>query len=211
MFQVSEFAPLAGSGDHQPSYALEVIPHLDALYRSALHLTRSHEDAQDLVQETALRAWRFFHQFRSGTNCRAWLFAILHNNARNFWRRNRVMPPMEDIDSVRFEGNAVGQLSSAPSEQLGRSLAADAIAAAFQTLPDDFQTVLKLVDVEEKTYGEVACLLGVPVGTVKSRVSRGRAMMRHTLKRLARHEGLAATQPGLRYDRRRSRSSGAAV
>ena len=216
MFQVSEFAPLAGSGDRQPSFAREVLPHLEALYRSALRLTHNREDAQDLVQETAMRAWRFFHHFRPGSNCRAWLFAILHNNARNLWRRSqgeRGLPLMEGRESVSGDGSASPQrLAEIPADRLGWPIVAGAIAAALQTIPEDFRAALRLIDVDEQTYGEAAKLLGVPVGTVKSRVSRGRAMMRHALKGLARREGLAATLPGIRYDpRRQSRSLRAAL
>jgi len=115
---------------------------------------------------------------------------------------------MEGRESVSGDGSASPQrLAEIPADRLGWPIVAGAIAAALQTIPEDFRAALRLIDVDERTYGEAAKLLGVPVGTVKSRASRGRAMMRHALKGLARREGLAATLPGIRYaPRRQSRT-----
>jgi RNA polymerase sigma factor (sigma-70 family) len=198
--------PLSLEGAARESgFNREVIPHLAALHSFALRLTNDPEDARDLVQETSLRAWRFFHRFRAGTNCRAWLLAILHNNARNLWRRNQA-------ERLRYKGNLEGILDGVAgrvhdreltpeSETVGRGLGnamVKALVKALATLPEEFRTALILIDVHDQTYHQAAKVLSVPIGTVKSRVSRGRALMRRKLKFHARDEHRAMIAAPLR-------------
>jgi RNA polymerase sigma-70 factor (ECF subfamily) len=166
-----------------------VLPQLDAIYTAALRLTRNPDDAKDLMQETVLRAFRFFHQFAAGTNCRAWLLTILYNNFRNGYRRSareQVSATTEAFDQT-VEGHRL--LADAPRNNpedllAGRMLGRQ-IEKALAALPAEFRETLILVDVQELNYQEVAEVLEIPLGTVKSRVSRGRALMREALHEIA--------------------------
>ena len=202
MFNVN--AALAGGTTTDPrlQFEREALPHLDAVYTAALRLTRNEDSAADLVQETMLRALRFFHLFEAGTNCRAWLLTILHNNFRNVWRRNGREPvlPIQDFE-IELETRRFGPESwdSSPEKILSARHMGEVIEAALETLPEDFRKALLLVDAQELNYAEASSVLGAPIGTIKSRVSRGRAMMRHALSRLGRVEGLTAKRYKLRF------------
>jgi RNA polymerase sigma-70 factor (ECF subfamily) len=171
----------------------EALPHLDHLYSVAMHLARSRDDASDMVQETMLRALRFFDQFTPGTNCRAWLLTILYNVFRNRYRQSaseRVARTEEEFESQVEE---MGLRSEAPSTNpetviFDRVLGAE-VQAALDSLPEDFRTVLLLVDLQELRYAEAAGVLDVPVGTVRSRVSRARGMLKKALAAFARARG----------------------
>jgi RNA polymerase sigma-70 factor (ECF subfamily) len=188
----------------------EALPHLNALYTAALRLTRDENDARDLLQETTLRAYRFFNLFTPGTNCRAWLLTILHNNFRNGWRRAAREPiatsPEEyerelESESFRTRGWETDPESICTARMIGGE-----IGVALDALPEDFRTVLLLIDVHELNYHEAAQVMGVPIGTIKSRVSRGRAMMRYTLSRFARVHGIDAKRDELRFSPRPSQT-----
>jgi RNA polymerase sigma-70 factor (ECF subfamily) len=161
------------------------LPHLDAVYTAALRLAGNSADAKDLLQDTILRAYRFFHQFSPGSNCRAWLLTILYNNFRNNLRRNSRQPLAAWVDHSTDESDDVPSLERDPSNPedvaatrgIGRHL-----EAAINALPDEFREAVLLVDIQELSYSEVAEVLGVPVGTVKSRVSRARALLRASLR-----------------------------
>ncbi|MEP6593352.1 MAG: sigma-70 family RNA polymerase sigma factor, partial [Acidobacteriota bacterium] len=154
--------------------------YLDSLYGMAMRLTRRPSDAEDLVQDTYLKAFRAAAQFKRGTNLKAWLFTILHNTFRNMRRHDGRSPV--DVDSEVVEqaaGDATREFS--PEQILTRaSLDAD-LQAALDALPDAFRQAVWLRDVEELTYAEIADVLDVPIGTVMSRISRGR---RSLLERL---------------------------
>jgi RNA polymerase sigma-70 factor (ECF subfamily) len=186
----------------------EALPHLNALYTAALRLTRNETDARDLLQETALRAYRFFHLFTPGTNCRAWLLTILHNNFRNGWRR-AVREPIatspEEYERELESGRTRGWETDPESIFTARMIGGE-IGVALDALPEDFRTVLLLIDVHELNYNEAAQVIGVPIGTIKSRVSRGRAMMRYTLSRFARVHGIDAKRVKLRFSPRPSQT-----
>jgi RNA polymerase sigma-70 factor (ECF subfamily) len=186
----------------------EALPHLNALYTAALRLTRDETDARDLLQETALRAYRFFHLFTPGTNCRAWLLTILHNNFRNGWRR-AVREPIatspEEYERELESGRTRGWETDPESIFTARMIGGE-IGVALDALPEDFRTVLLLIDVHELNYNEAAQVIGVPIGTIKSRVSRGRAMMRYTLSRFARVHGIDAKRVKLRFSPRPSQT-----
>ena len=186
----------------------EALPHLNALYTAALRLTRNETDARDLLQETALRAYRFFHLFTPGTNCRAWLLTILHNNFRNGWRRAAREPiatSPEEYERELESGRTRGWETDPESIFTARMIGGE-IGVALDALPEDFRTVLLLIDVHELNYNEAAQVIGVPIGTIKSRVSRGRAMMRYTLSRLARVHGIDAKRIKLRFSPRPSQT-----
>jgi len=183
-----------GGSEKRGLFEREALPHVDALYSAALRLSRNPDDARDLLQETVLRAYRFFHQYTPGINCRAWLLTILYNNFRNGYRgadREQVSPTPEDFEREVEGLSARGdQRSSNPEMLISARVLDHEVAAALNALPSDFRTVLMLVDVQELNYQEVAQVLEIPIGTVKSRVSRGRQMMRVSLGAFARRRGL---------------------
>ncbi len=176
------------------AFEREVLPHLGAVYSMALRLARNHADASDLAQETMLRAYRFFHQFAPGTNCKAWLMTILFNTLRNGYRRSsreQVAASDEEFTNRIDAASFAADPASIDPESLAFADTMDArVEAALASLPDEFRSALLLVDVQELRYEEVSRVLSVPIGTVKSRVSRGRAMMRKALGALAREKGI---------------------
>ena len=166
-----------------PAFEADALASLDSLYRTALRLTHRPADAEDLVQDTYLRAFRAADQFRPGTNLRAWLFTILHNTARNRARdraRERV-----DVDSEAVERAVDGDegtgLSAGSGETPETILLRDTLTpdlqGALDALPVMFREAVWLRDVEEFSYAEIAEMLSIPVGTVMSRISRGRRLL----------------------------------
>jgi RNA polymerase sigma-70 factor (ECF subfamily) len=156
-----------------------VLQHLEALFGAALRLTRNRADAEDLVQDTVVRALRFSGRFERGTNLKAWLYTILHNAWRNR-RRDTARDPIE-ADSERFEAvmaspGAAAELDTPERVLLRETLDAD-LQAALDDLPDAFRQAVWLRDVEEFSYAEIAAMLNVPIGTVMSRISRGRRQL----------------------------------
>ena len=176
------------------SFEREVLPHLDSIYSMALRLARNPEDANDLLQETILRAFRFFHQFTPGTNCRAWVLTILFNNFRNGYRkggREQVSPSeAEFAERLEAESIAADQSRSNPEALAFAEVMAPEVSAALDSLPEEFREALLLVDVQELSYQEVSGVLAVPVGTVKSRVSRARSLLRAALLSFAQGKGI---------------------
>ncbi len=167
-----------------PAFADEVLTHLDSLYGTALRLTRQPADAEDLVQDTVVKALRFAAQFTRGTNLRAWLYTILHNTWRN--RRRDASRQAVDVDSERVEEAASlpgGPMAFDTPERilLRDTLDAD-LQAALDGLPDAFREAVWLRDVEEFSYAEIASMLDVPIGTVMSRISRGRKLLLQQLQ-----------------------------
>jgi RNA polymerase sigma-70 factor (ECF subfamily) len=169
-------------------FETDTLAHLDSLYRTARRLTRSTADAEDLVQETYLKAFRAADQFEPGTNLRAWLFTILHNTARNRARdRSR--------DVVAVDSELVDQAADAPPPASGASVDIDTpesallrdtltpeLQAAIDALPENFREAVWLRDVEEFSYAEIARMLSIPNGTVMSRISRGRHLLFERLR-----------------------------
>lgn len=188
-------APEPGTGPAPSgSFQAEALAYLDGLYRAALRLSRVPADAEDLVQETYLKAFRAAQSFEPGTNLRAWLFTILHNTARNR-ARDRARDPLA-IDSEAVDRAAAAPLHGAaetPETLLLRGTLSPDLQAAVDALPGTFRQAVWLRDVEEFSYAEIAGMLDVPVGTVMSRISRGRRML---FDRLKETEGLAiSTKP----------------
>jgi len=167
--------PPAGDSDADEGreFAQTALSHIDSLYGTALRLTRRAADAEDLVQDTYLKAFRSAHQFAPGTNLKAWLFTILHNTFRNARRHDGRSPV--DVDSEAVERAASDAPGAQSPEQILTRATLDAdLQAALDDLPEAFRQAVWLRDVEELTYAEVADVLNVPIGTVMSRISRGR-------------------------------------
>jgi len=157
-------------------FARDALAYVDSLYGTALRLTRNRADAEDLVQETYLKAFRASAQFERGTNLKAWLFTILHNTFRNL-RRHDVRSPV-DVDSETVE-QAVDLIAQehSPEQLLTRDTLDADLQAALDALPEAFRQAVWLRDVEEFSYAEIARIVGVPIGTVMSRISRGRKLL----------------------------------
>jgi len=171
------------------------LPQLSRLYTSAFYLTQDKAEAEDLVQETYLRALRFFGKFETGTNVRAWLLAILRNLFINRYRQKRREPTTvdwENIDEVYEsmveQGENMGR--SIPEHHFVSQMMDDEVESALKGLPEEFRTAIVLVDIEELSYQEAAQVMECPVGTVRSRVSRGRRMLQVALRGYALERGL---------------------
>lgn len=161
----------------------QALSFIDSLYGTALRLTRNRADAEDLVQDTYLKAFRATEQFERGTNLKAWLFTILHNTFRNRVRDAGRSPI--DVDSELVEqATATGVHEQSPEELLARATLDADLQAAVDALPDVFRQAVWLRDVEEFSYAEIAAMTGVPIGTVMSRISRGRKMLFDNLTRV---------------------------
>jgi RNA polymerase sigma-70 factor, ECF subfamily len=180
-----------GGGGQVAEFEQVALVHLDALYRAALRLTRNRAEAEDVVQETCLRAFRSFDRFNPGTNCRAWLFTIQRNVFLNRLRshgREVLEAEMSGLEAA--EAATEARLGAGnPEEEFLQTVLHGDIDRALKTLPLRFREAVVLVDLEGLSYREVAEVLGCPIGTVMSRLSRGRALLRQALARFAREHG----------------------
>jgi len=174
--------------------------HMPALYSAALRLTRNPADAEDLVQETYLRAYRGFGGFSEGTNLRAWLYRILTNTYINSYRAARRRPEVADVEDVedlylyhRLAGD--GSSSRSAEEEALASFTDDEVKAAIESLPEAFRIAVLLADVEGFSYKEIAEITDVPIGTVMSRIHRGRRALQKALHGFAESRGLVGTAP----------------
>ena len=181
-------------------FETDALSHLDALYRTALRMTRSESDAEDLVQETYIRAFRFREQFTPGTNLRAWLFRILTNTFINQYRRKAARPDETELDDVEesilyrhMRDVSPGSASPDPEAELLDSTLSSEVKDALEALPEKFRTTV-LLDVEGFSYKEIAELLDIPIGTVMSRLHRGRRFLQKRLYDVARDRGIAAAR-----------------
>jgi RNA polymerase sigma-70 factor (ECF subfamily) len=185
MFFIIRLMTIFHKTDKQLAFEREALPHTDLLYNYALRMTNNAADADDLVQETYLKAFRAADRFEPGTNLRAWLFTILHNTARNRARdraRDAVTADSETVDQAADGPSPYGALGDRGGDmsaetRLVREALAPEIQAAIDALPDAFRQAVWLRDVEEFSYAEIADMLDVPAGTVMSRISRGRRML----------------------------------
>jgi len=182
------------------------LPHLDILYNTALRMTGNVQDAEDLVQETFVRAYRFFDKFQEGTNCKAWLFKIMKNNYINRFRKKAREPSTVSFDELAGAQSAESWLPPIPSAESQLSpdldeLVEDDVKYALESLPFEFKMVVILSDIAEFSYKEIAEIMGTPIGTVRSRLSRARGVLQKKLYDLAVSKGiLKAKQNGLQRD-----------
>jgi RNA polymerase sigma-70 factor (ECF subfamily) len=176
----------------QQEFEVEALPHAELLYNYALRMTNNSADADDLVQETFLKAFRFWDKYEKGTNIRAWLFRIMKNSYINRYRRESKEPDTVDYDEVQNFYNSIRGGTAETSdlqESVFGQLLDDNVATAIAHLPEDFRTVVILCDIEGLTYEEIAEFLAVPLGTVRSRLHRGRSLLRSELMSYARNRG----------------------
>ena len=182
-------------GELRARFEASAVPLMHHVYTAALYLTRDPSEAEDLLQETYLRAFRFFHRFEAGTNVKAWLLTILYNVLRNRYRdrvreRERldagvVVEAYERLEAAWPDGGR-----GDPAEVFLHRLPDSEIETALRNLQHEFRAAVVLVDVQELSYGEAARALGCPVGTVRSRLSRGRRLLQVALHDFARQRGL---------------------
>jgi RNA polymerase sigma-70 factor, ECF subfamily len=177
------------------------LPHLDALYNIGLKLCRDASEAEDLVQETIVRAYRFFHQYERGTNCKAWLFKILRNAFINGYRTSRRRPEAVSFDVIEGRSEALLREDPLTAARNPEQVAANArlgqeVRAALNRLPPDFRMVVVLAFVEGYTYKEIATIMSCPIGTVMSRLFRARKCLQEALGRNARERGLGDRPSG---------------
>lgn len=183
----------AASSSRREALATEVLTYLEPLYATALRLTRQPADAEDLVQDTYVKALRFADSFTPGTNLRAWLYTILHNTWRNRLRDTARAGINVDSDVVENEGARIdgSTVFETPERILLRASIDADLQAALDALPDVFRQAVWLRDVEEFTYAEIAEMLGIPPGTVMSRIARGRKLL---FERLSHVDSVDAPQ-----------------
>jgi RNA polymerase sigma-70 factor (ECF subfamily) len=189
------------SPDPRALFEEQAIPFLDQLYGAALRMTRNPSDAQDLVQETFVKAYAAFAQFEQGTNLKAWLYRILTNTFINTYRKKQRDPyqgstsDMEDWQLGTAESATAMSSRSAEAEAIDHLPDSD-VKEALQSIPEDFRLAVYLADVEGFSYQEIADIMKTPVGTVMSRLHRGRRLLRGLLTDYARERGLAVTAKG---------------
>ena len=186
---------LFGRKIESDAFEAVALPHLNDLYRTAVHLVRDRTEAHDLVQEAYLQAWKAFHRFEPGTNCRAWLFKILINEVRHYrrrWFNSKAVPEPEQSfeETLAFEPPVPDDIQD------------EDVLAALDEIPREFREVVLLSDVQEFSYKEIADMLSIPVGTVMSRLSRGRKQLRTKLADYARATGVGRKPQEGAYERR---------
>lgn len=180
--------PFTGAVSVERRFEEEAMPHLNDLFRTALRVTGDRGAAEDAIQEVYLQAWRSFDRFEAGTNCRAWLYKILFHCVSHQRRKWFRFPLLMETDEF-LETNLV------QTKQVPQHVTDEEILTALDGIPQEFRSVVLLVDVEEFAYKEAAGILSIPIGTVMSRLSRGRALLRKRLEGAARSYGILKNAP----------------
>jgi RNA polymerase sigma-70 factor (ECF subfamily) len=187
----------------QAQFAEQAMEHMPSLYNAALRMTRNPADAEDLVQETYLKAYRGFGGFQEGTNLKAWLYRILTNTFINSYRSKKRRPEETDIEDVEdlYLYRRLGGLEAAASgrsaeEEVLEHFTDDEVKEALEALPEQFRMAVLLGDVEGFSYKEIAQILDIPIGTVMSRLHRGRRALQKRLYEFGRERGLVAEPEG---------------
>src|SRR6476646_10187304 len=187
--------PLFKTRPSKADFEREAMPHMSALYAAALRMTRNERDAEDMVQDALLRAYRFFDTFEAGTNCKAWLFRILTNVFCNqYLDREREHVVMTEAESSsanleQFLSGAGGEGRDSETALLGRMVSAD-VEKALEAVPPDFRMAVILADLEDFSYKEIAEIMDCPAGTVMSRLYRGRKILQGLLHEYAVEQGI---------------------
>ena len=188
---------MSAMADHSGrwNFEAEVLPFMDSLYSTAYRMSRNRQDAEDLLQETYLRAYKYYDKFQEGTNFKAWLFKILKNTFINRYRKRQRQPLRNSFDEIEgsFESRLLESPLTArgatPEEELMLDALDQDVQQALEALPEDYRTAVELADLQGLSYREIADQLGIPLGTVMSRLYRGRRKLEAVLLRYAREHG----------------------
>jgi RNA polymerase sigma-70 factor (ECF subfamily) len=182
------------TGREKDDFHREALVHLDALYNGALYMTRDPRKAEDLVQDTMLKAFRFFHRYQRGTNCKAWLFRIMTNTHINNNRgKRRNMTYLENVDVEPAVGTPLSDRNvfyKNPEQGYLHHLVHDKVREAVESLPLDYRTIVVLADLQDFAYKEIAEIVECPIGTVMSRLHRGRKLLQKRLRAHAIEQGI---------------------
>ncbi|GMT49771.1 MAG: RNA polymerase sigma factor RpoE [bacterium] len=180
-------------------FELECLVHCDSLYNLARYLTLDENEADDLLQDTLLRGYQFFHQFESHTNCKAWLYKIMKNLFINHYRKKKRRPNTVSIDN-EYDGEIERAISTEldqytnPEHYVLNEMLSSEVICALNLLPEDYKMAVIMADLEYLSYNEMADLLDCPIGTVRSRLSRGRKMLKKMLFNFALKEGVITSK-----------------
>lgn len=181
------------SSDQQALFEETVFEYIDSLYSTALRLTRNQQDAEDLVQDACLKAYQYFFRFEQGTNFKAWIFKILMNTFINKYHKDVRTPPVVQFDKVEYAVEDVlkdeNRKTILTDSNLYKSVFDDEIVQAIELMPEDYRVAVLLCDIENFSYKEISDILDVPIGTVMSRISRGRKILQKSLIDYAGREG----------------------
>ena len=190
-------APDRTEEERRRAFEREALVHLDLLYNSAVQMTRNPADAQDLVQDTFVKAYRFFDRFKTGTNCKAWLFKIMKNTFINAFRKRSRQPTRVDFNDIEptLRAQPADETTQVQENGLAEAydeLVEDDVKHALDQLPFEFRMATILCDIEGLSYQEIADVMDCPIGTVRSRLSRARRFLQHTLRSYARERGIGS-------------------